>query len=77
MQTHSTMPAYSTLPQSRAERRAGAKPLYVCVHVCMESIKRLWFYCTVHRQSHSGDDRALVMLCQFAVGEDLLSITEG
>lgn len=43
----------------------------------MDSIKRPFLYCPVHTQSHSGDDWALVMLCKFALGEDLLSITEG
>lgn len=61
--------------------------VYVCVcvhawgHVCEDSIimKKKALYCRAcaHTQSHRGDDWALVMLCKFSVGEDLLSITEG
>lgn len=50
------------------------------LYVCVDSVKKAFFGRTVlcaHTQSHGGDDWALVMLCKFSVGEDLLSITEG
>lgn len=75
MQVHSTIPVCSMLPQYSANEESRCKP--VCVCVCTDSIKRLWLYCTMHTPSHSGDDWAPVMLCKFAVGEDLLSIIVG